>query len=110
MLAAAKGSLPALEKIQARGPELNLQDDLGRTALMHSICKSQVMLFLLEAGADPSLKDKQGNLFTHHSGRECAIRRAMYLRSIGKEERTPFMPLRDDPLLFPIPPELQDLQ
>lgn len=49
---------------------LNTRDKLGRTLLHYSSCKSQVEIVqqLLEKGANPNLKDKNGNTPLHWCG------------------------------------------
>jgi ankyrin repeat protein len=73
MLAAASGVLTVVDQILKDHPNVNAQDKNGRTALMaaanqdHDKAKSPeidrawVARILLEAGADPNIRDEDGN-------------------------------------------------
>lgn len=54
---------------------LNTRDKLGRTLLHYSACRSKVEIvqLLLEKGANPYLKDKNGNTPLHWCGHEDVI-------------------------------------
>jgi len=62
MMAVDNGSLEMVELLLARQASLNLQDERGRSALMHATAARQPKIGerLLQAGADSTLKDKQG--------------------------------------------------
>ncbi len=62
MMAVDNGSLEMVELLIARKANLNLQDERGRSALMHASAarQSKIAERLLRAGADSTLKDKQG--------------------------------------------------
>ena len=62
MMAVDNGSLEMVELLLARKANLNLQDERGRSALMHASAARQPKIAqrLLQAGADATLKDKQG--------------------------------------------------
>jgi len=62
MMAADNGSLEMVELLMARKANLNLQDGRGRSALMHASAARQPKIAerLTQAGADTTLKDKQG--------------------------------------------------
>jgi serine/threonine-protein phosphatase 6 regulatory ankyrin repeat subunit B len=62
MMAVDNGSMEMVELLLVRGAQLNLQDERGRSALMHATAARQPKIAerLLRAGADTTLKDKQG--------------------------------------------------
>ena len=62
MMAVDNGSMEMVEQLIARKANLNLQDERGRSALMHATAarQTQIAQRLLQAGADATLKDKQG--------------------------------------------------
>ena len=62
MMAVDNGSMEMVELLLARKANLNLQDERGRSALMHATAARQPKLAerLQQAGADTTLKDKQG--------------------------------------------------
>jgi ankyrin repeat protein len=62
MMAVDNGSLDMVELLMARQANLNLQDGRGRSALMHATAAHQPTIAerLTQAGADTTLKDKQG--------------------------------------------------
>jgi ankyrin repeat protein len=62
MMAVDNGSLDMVELLMARQANLNLQDGRGRSALMHATAAHQPKIAerLTQAGADTTLKDKQG--------------------------------------------------
>ena len=105
MLAAAKGNVAALQKLKSLGAKVNLQDNRGRTALMHCSPDYRTVLFLLKAGADPSIKDAQGNDFTRYFNRATTKRREV----MREEDRTIWLFQRDAPPLVPVPTEIQPL-
>ena len=51
-----------IAKLVNKGYDVNMQDKLGRTALMYAIMQGnyKVVEYLLEAGADPNIADKHG--------------------------------------------------
>ncbi len=61
MMAVDNGSMELVELLIARKANLNLQDDRGRSALMHASAARQPKIAerLIQAGADTTLKDKQ---------------------------------------------------
>ncbi|HES76783.1 MAG TPA: ankyrin repeat domain-containing protein [bacterium] len=62
MMAVDNGSMDMVELLIARKANLNLQDERGRSALMHATAARQAKIAqrLTQAGADATLKDKQG--------------------------------------------------
>ncbi|MGD9888172.1 MAG: ankyrin repeat domain-containing protein [Halothiobacillaceae bacterium] len=62
MMAVDNGSMEMVELLIARKANLNLQDERGRSALMHATATHQTKIAqrLLQAGADATIKDKQG--------------------------------------------------
>jgi len=62
MMAVDNGSMEMVELLIARQANLNLQDGRGRSALMHATAARQAKIAqrLTQAGADATLKDKQG--------------------------------------------------
>jgi len=72
MLAAASGVLTAVDQVLQGHPNVNAQDQNGRTALMAAswgndstkspeIDRARVVRILLEAGAGPNVRDEDGN-------------------------------------------------
>jgi len=72
MLAAASGVLTVVDQVLKEHPSVNAQDKNGRTALMAAsrgndnnkspeIDRAWVVRILLEAGADPNIRDQDGN-------------------------------------------------
>jgi hypothetical protein len=62
MMAVDNGFVELVELLISRHADLNLQDGRGDTALMHAIAarQSKIAQRLTQAGADTTLKDKQG--------------------------------------------------
>jgi len=62
MMAVDNGSMDMVELLITRKANLNLQDERGRSALMHATAARQPKIAerLTQAGADTTLKDKQG--------------------------------------------------
>ena len=62
MMAVDNGALEIVELLLAHGAALNQQDGRGRSALMHATAAHQAKIAqaLIQAGADATLKDKQG--------------------------------------------------
>jgi len=62
MMAVDNGSIELVELLLARQSNLNLQDERGRSALIHATAARQPKIAerLMQAGADTTLKDKQG--------------------------------------------------
>jgi ankyrin repeat protein len=62
MMAADNGSMELVELLVSRHANLNLQDGRGDTALMHAMAarQSKIAQRLTQAGADSTLKNKQG--------------------------------------------------
>ncbi|KAK0623858.1 ankyrin repeat-containing domain protein [Immersiella caudata] len=63
MIAAREGDVLAVEKLIARGANVNMQDRLGRTALMHAICRDygSIVTALIDKGqTDLRVNDKHG--------------------------------------------------
>ena len=62
MMAVDNGSMELVELLLARQANLNLQDGRGRSALMHATAARlpKIAERLIQAGADTTLKDKQG--------------------------------------------------
>ena len=56
-----------------KGADINAQDGRGCTALMRAayIGYPELVNFLLEHGADKSVKDYEGNLAIHYVRKEC---------------------------------------
>jgi len=63
MRAAEYGFIEAAEVLLAAGVDVNEQNRRGQTALMRAALSSQkkIILFLFEHGADPMIKDDQGD-------------------------------------------------
>lgn len=68
-MAATQGLRPVIETHLKRGVDINARDDRGQTALMLAAAKGHAAAckLLLTAGADPTLKDAQGNDACFHA-------------------------------------------
>ena len=64
-----QGNLNRVQELVARGIDMNMQDAQGRTPLMCAVAlkKNAVLRFLLESGADTSLRDKINLTALHYA-------------------------------------------
>lgn len=53
------------ETLMLNGADLNAPDDSGRTPLFGAVIQSEIVRILLERGADPTSRDKDGNTALH---------------------------------------------
>lgn len=67
-LSAGEGDMDRTLAFLASASSVDTQDEYGFTALMASCQYGRVQLVnvLLQKGADPNLKDKEGNTAVHH--------------------------------------------
>lgn len=69
MLSARWGHLELLKLLIKEGAELELRDDVGRTALLWAAeyGRSEAVALLLDLGSDPNVRDIQGMSPLHHA-------------------------------------------
>ena len=83
--AAWQGKVEEVKTLLANGADVNLQDDVGRTALMRVSLgrKAEVVKILLDHGADVNLQDKFGDTALKHASRKGHKRVMELLKAAG---------------------------
>jgi len=106
MVAAQHAGPPALEALLVHGAEVDARSADGMTALMLALRharSSEVPLLLLNAGADPTLTDAEGNGMLHFADQNSAVRNSGLYPRLRELTERPFFAGWPSAYVVPVP-------